>query len=83
MSRFLRIYLLAIALPAVLLAVFGAFLLRADARARAAELAENRRWQAERLAACISFAKHCGALRSTAKHCGALRSTAERPLRER
>ncbi|MBQ9343698.1 MAG: HAMP domain-containing histidine kinase [Kiritimatiellae bacterium] len=50
MTRFLRIYLLAIALPALLLAVFGAFLLRADARARAAELAENRRWRAERTA---------------------------------
>ena len=38
---FLRTYLLAIALPALLLALFGAALLRADARARAAIRAEN------------------------------------------
>ncbi len=50
MTRFLRIYLLAIALPALLLALFGAALLRADARARATELADSHRWWAERLA---------------------------------
>ena len=41
MNRFLRIYLLAIALPALLLALFGAVLLHADTRARAAVRAEN------------------------------------------
>lgn len=59
MSRFLRIYILAIALPALLLALFGAFLLRADARARAAELAESHRNVAQLVAnSLLSDAQH-------------------------
>ena len=46
--HFLRTYLLAIALPALLLALFGAALLRTDARARAATVADNARLHAER-----------------------------------
>ena len=53
MNRFLRIYLAAIALPALLLALFGAWLLRADARNRAAVRAENLHWLAGSHAAAV------------------------------